>query len=92
MGTGVSPLVGLSRVTCSRVSVQEAGDTSSLPYARPGHSGRIATMEAGDLFTLLYRVPEIVTLGRFPGGGESDSRWRTKEVRHVGSDTLTPGF
>src|SRR5262245_23571460 len=39
----------------------------------------------------LYRVPEIVTLGRFPGGGESDSRWRTKEVRHVGSDTLTPG-
>src|SRR5262245_31971472 len=33
----------------------------------------------------LYRVPEIVTLGRFPGGGESDSRWRTKEVRHVGS-------
>ncbi len=22
----------------------------------------------------LYRVPEIVTLGRFPGGGESDSR------------------
>jgi hypothetical protein len=62
VGTGVSPLVGLSRVTCSRVSVQEAGDTSSLPYARPGHSGRIATMEAGDLFTLLYRVPEIVTL------------------------------
>jgi len=40
----------------------------------------------------LYRMPEIVTLGRFPGGGESDSRWRTKEVRHVGSDTLTPGF
>src|SRR5262249_28596702 len=41
---------------------------------------------------LLYRVPEIVTLGRLPGEGESDSRWRTKEVRHVGSDTLTPGF
>jgi hypothetical protein len=40
----------------------------------------------------LYRIPEIVTLGRFPGGGESDSRWRTKEVRHVGSDTLTRGF
>src|SRR5215472_7733716 len=38
----------------------------------------------------LYRVPEIVTLGRLPGEGESDSRWRTKEVRHVGSDTLTP--
>src|SRR5215831_13566875 len=40
----------------------------------------------------LYRVPEIVTLGRLPGEGESDSRWRTREVRHVGSDTLTPGF
>src|SRR5262249_19234594 len=40
---------------------------------------------------VLYRVPEIVTLGRLPGEGESDSRWRTKEVRHVGSDTLTPG-
>src|SRR5262249_31482654 len=24
----------------------------------------------------LYRVPEIVTLGRLPGEGESDSRWR----------------
>ena len=56
MGTGVSPLVGLSRVTCSRVSAHEAGDTSSLPYGRPGHSGRIATMEAGDLFTLLIRA------------------------------------
>ena len=42
--------------------------------------------------TLLYRVPEIVTLERLPGEGESDSRWRTREVRHVGPDTLTPGF
>src|SRR5262245_18607891 len=40
----------------------------------------------------LYRVPEIVTLDRLPGEGESDSRWRTREVRHVGPDTLTPGF
>src|SRR5215471_16707201 len=45
-----------------------------------------------ELSKYLYRVPEIVTLGRLPGEGESDSRWRTKEVRHVGSDTLTPGF
>ena len=49
-------------------------------------------MEATSLQSKLYRVPEIVTLGRLPGEGESDSRWRTKEVRHVGSDTLTPGF
>jgi hypothetical protein len=40
----------------------------------------------------LYRVPEIVTRGRFPDGGESDSTWRTPEARHVGSDTIAPGF
>jgi hypothetical protein len=42
--------------------------------------------------TDLYRVPEIVTRGRFPDGGESDSTWRTQEARHVGSDTIAPGF
>jgi hypothetical protein len=41
---------------------------------------------------LLYRVPEIVTRGRFPDEGESDSTWRTQEARHVGSDTIAPGF
>ena len=30
-----------------------------------------------------------MTLGRFPSGSESDSRRRTEEVRHVGSDTIT---
>ena len=40
----------------------------------------------------LYRVPEIVTRGRFPERGESDSTWRTQEARHVGSDTIAPGF
>ena len=40
----------------------------------------------------LYQVPEIVTRGRFPCGCESDSTWRTQEVRHVGSDTIAPGF
>jgi hypothetical protein len=42
--------------------------------------------------SVLYRVPEIVTRGRFPDGGESDSTWRTQEARHVGSDTIAPGF
>src|SRR6516162_1689892 len=42
--------------------------------------------------SILYRVPEIVTRGRFPDGGESDSTWRTQEARHVGSDTIAPGF
>src|SRR5262249_18247262 len=29
---------------------------------------------------MLYRVPEIVTRGRFPDGGESDSTWRTRRL------------
>src|ERR1700745_1107545 len=29
----------------------------------------------------LYRVPEIVTRGRFPDGGASDSTWRTQRAR-----------
>src|SRR6266487_3848730 len=37
-------------------------------------------------YGVLYRVPVILTLGRFPKARESDSTWRTKEVRHVGSD------
>src|SRR6516225_10346034 len=40
--------------------------------------------------SILYRVPEILTLGRFPDAHESDSTWRTQEVRHVGSDTIAP--
>src|SRR4051794_27968939 len=40
----------------------------------------------------LYRVPEILTLGRFLDAHESDSTWRTEEVRHVGSDTIAPRF
>src|SRR6516225_5327211 len=40
--------------------------------------------------SVLYRVPEILTLGRFPDARESDSTWRTQEVRHVGSDTIAP--
>jgi hypothetical protein len=44
------------------------------------------------VFCLLYRVLKSMTLGRFPNGGESDSTRRTEEVRHVGSDTITPGF
>ena len=57
-------------------------------------SGQISArgVKEYDFNVNLYRVPEIMTLGRLPGEGESDSRWRTSEVRHVGSDTLTPGF
>jgi putative tryptophan/tyrosine transport system substrate-binding protein len=50
------------------------------------------TAKRFELLHELYRVPEIVTRGRFPDGGESDSTWRTQEARHVGSDTIAPGF
>src|SRR5262249_19267997 len=70
----------------------DAGDVGrrarAIPRSPCARSGSPEIARQSDL----YRVPEIVTLGRLPGEGESDSRWRTKEVRHVGSDTLTPGF
>src|SRR5262249_19151283 len=37
---------------------------------------------------VLYQVPEIVTRRRFPGACESDSTWRTEEVRHGGSNPV----
>src|ERR1700752_4284827 len=40
--------------------------------------------------TLLYRVPEIVTRGRFPDGGESDSTWRTPEALRAAPDACSP--
>ena len=41
---------------------------------------------------ILYQIPEIVTLGRFPNQLGSDSTWRTIEVRHGGSDTIARRF
>ena len=40
----------------------------------------------------LYQIPEGVTRLGFPNQCRSDSRWRTKEVRHVDSDTIATGF
>src|SRR5215510_4349796 len=61
-----------------------------------GKSGGSAEAAASRLLKkvqpILYRVPEILTRGRLPDGGESDSTWRTQEARHVGSDTIAPGF
>src|SRR6266446_285898 len=58
-------------------------------------SACMSHQSASTLFEIIaqgsYRVPEIVTRGRFPDGGESDSTWRTQEARHVGSDTIAPG-
>src|SRR5262249_21204506 len=59
-------------------------------YARPCSGSALRTDDSRPI--ALYRVPEIVTRGRFPDGGESDSTWRTQEARHVGSDTIAPGF
>src|SRR6516162_2154608 len=69
------------------------GSMASLPQqanATPRRSLRKVMLIVG--LVALYRVPEIVTRGRFPDGGESDSTWRTQEARHVGSDTIAPGF
>ena len=49
--------------------------------------GRYGWREAG-----LYQIPKRVTLRRFPSTCELDSTWRTKEVRHVGYDSITRGF
>ena len=59
--------------------------------ARAGHGqGGAQHFLDPDRLRDLYRVPVMATLGRFPKARESDSTWRTKEVRHVGSDTVTP--
>jgi hypothetical protein len=42
--------------------------------------------------TLLYQIPGILTRWGFQNRRRSDSRWRTKEVRHVGSDTIAARF
>src|SRR5262249_48307969 len=64
-------------------------DVKVIPQVGPLQWGSIMI---GGRSRCLYRVPEIVTRGRFPDGGESDSTWRTQEARHVGSDTIAPGF
>src|SRR5262249_28016561 len=65
-----------------------------VSQCRPRHTGAtgLARAQKHSARGALYRVPEIVTRGRFPDGGESDSTWRTREARHVGSDTIAPGF
>src|SRR6516162_3994885 len=75
---------------------REAALQATEDQARKELGDRYALVEIGAtvdrLLQELYRVPEIVTRGRFPDGGESDSTWRTQEARHVGSDTIAPGF
>jgi ribose/xylose/arabinose/galactoside ABC-type transport system permease subunit len=51
-----------------------------------------AVPTAGTGYELLYQIPEGVTRWGFPNRCRSDSRWRTKEVRHVDSDTIATGF
>src|SRR5215831_2426198 len=75
--------------------IQRAADLSNENCDRAlafAHKLSMQLRTAEDRISQLYRVPEIVTRGRFPDGGESDSTWRTQEARHVGSDTIAPGF
>ncbi len=70
------------------------GLANRFAASRPFNGRPIAVIAASPcyVFKCLYRVPEILTLGRFPDARESDSTWRTQEVRHVGSDTIAPRF
>jgi hypothetical protein len=43
-------------------------------------------------FSDVYQISEGMTRWGFTNRGASDSRWRTKEVRHVGSDAIAAGF
>src|SRR5262249_51783844 len=75
------------RHSCGYKLANDGQDTRAIQHYL-GHLSIASTVR----YTALYRVPEIVTRGRFPDGGESDSTWRTQEARHVGSDTIAPGF
>src|SRR4051812_37842739 len=52
----------------------------------------VAALGASGLRRFLYQILESVTRLRFPDHDESDSTWRTTEVRHVGSNTFAWGF
>jgi hypothetical protein len=83
----VARVLDAEKAFTAAVAVKDYSRDVGLDEARAALAATVATTPAG-----LYRVPEIVTRGRFPDGGESDSTWRTQEARHVGSDTVAPGF
>jgi integrase len=66
--------------------VERAGREAKLAFKAHPHMLRHACGYA------LYQIPEGLTHWGFPNRRGSDSRWRTKEVRHVGSDTIAAGF
>src|SRR6266700_2997995 len=60
------------------------GPPASEPLAQLGVFRKMRTefyftpelhLKDGRIIRDLYRIPEIVTRGRFPDGGESDSTW-----------------
>ena len=53
---------------------------------------RSASMASYISWYALYQIPESVTLGASQIMASLIRMWRTKEVRHVGSDTIAPGF
>ena len=82
--------LGVDRIPSAELldKLHELEDGMWLEWRGPNEDQHPHKLTANEL----YRVPEIVTRGRFPDGGESDSTWRTQEARHVGSDTIAPGF
>ena len=65
---------------------------SGLSWNAPAFIARTRYSERIKAAAALYQIPEGVTRWGFPNQCRSDSRWRTKEVRHVDSDTIATGF
>src|SRR5215813_7831554 len=63
------------RHSCGYKLANDGQDTRAIQHYL-GHLSIASTVR----YTALYRVPEIVTRGRFPDGGESDSTWRTQRL------------
>src|SRR6266540_5917060 len=82
-------LLQVGRVELREITRHALLQLCAAPFHFPAREVLVAGVDG---FELIYRVPKIVTLGRFPGGSESDSRWLTKEAPHVDSDTLSPGI
>src|SRR5271169_6106871 len=81
--------------TCSHSGIFTCGParlTTAITSGARARRWRSASICSDFASGYLYQIPERVTLRRFPSSCESDSTWRTKEVRHVGCDSITWGF
>src|ERR1019366_2008399 len=81
------PMTGIA----GRCALAASGHATAAPPSRVMNSRRFMLfprLRKG----ILYQIPGILTRCGFPNQRDSDSKWRTKEVRHVDSDTVAWGF